>query len=163
MAQAKIIAIAAITKKDRGLGYENNLIWKIPDDMRHFREKTAGHPVITGRKNLEAMGRVLPGRPNIVVTRDPAYAKEGALIAHSIEEALEKAHALDDREIYIIGGGEIYKAALPYTDRLDLTIIEDEMPADVFFPEYSEFSKKVSEEKKEYEGTPYSFVVLERP
>ena len=99
---------------------------------------------------------------NIIVTRDKDYRKENCVIVHSIEDALEKAKQLDDGEIFIIGGGEIYKAALPHADRLYLTVIEGEREADVFFPDYSEFTKVVSEEKKEHEGIPYSFVTLER-
>lgn len=162
MAQAKVIAIAAITKSDRGLGKNNDLIWKIPEDMKHFRERTLGHPVITGRKNLEAMGRALPGRTTIVVTRDPNYKKEDVVIAHSIEEAITEAQKLDDTEIFVIGGGEIYKAALPYTNQLDLTVIDAEKDADIFFPDYSEFTKIISEQKNEHGDVPYSFVVLER-
>jgi len=156
-----ISAVAAITAKDRGLGKNNDLIWKIPDDMKHFRELTAGHPVITGRKNLEAMGRALPGRTNIVVTRDTTFAKEGCIVVHSIEDAIAEAKKYDT-EIFIIGGGEIYTAALPYTDRLYLTLINADKDADVFFPDYAEFKKMISEENHEYEGTSYSFVTLER-
>lgn len=161
MAQSKIIAIAAIGR-NRGLGKNNDLIYKIPEDMKHFRDETLGHPIITGRKNFEAMGRALPGRSTIVVTRDTTYAPEGALVAHTIEDAIQKGRELDREKVFIIGGGEIYKAALPYTDILDLTLIEDNKEADVFFPEYSEFSKVISETKKEHEGTPYSFLILER-
>lgn len=160
--KVRVSAVAAITAKDRGLGKDNDLIWKIPDDMKHFRELTAGHPVITGRKNLEAMGRALPGRTNIVVTRDTEYTKEGCIIVHSIEDAIAEAKKYDSQEIFIIGGGEIYKAALPYTDRLYLTLIEADKPADVFFPDYSEFTKIISEEEHEYQGIPYTYLALER-
>jgi len=159
--QPQIIAIAAIGK-NRGLGKDNNLIYKIPEDMKHFRDATLGHPIITGRKNFESMGRALPGRPTIVVTRDTSYTFEGVTVVHTIEDAIAKAQELDQEKIFIIGGGEIYKAALPYTDTLDLTLIDDEKPADVFFPDYSEFTKVISEEKKEHEGTSYSFVTLTR-
>ncbi len=158
----KISAIAAISGKNRGLGKDNQLLYKIPDDMKRFRELTMGHPVITGRKNFESMGRPLPGRPNIVVTRDTSYKPEGCIVVHSIEDAISKARELDSEEIFIIGGGEIYKAALPYTNRLYLTLIDAEKDADVFFPDYSEFTKKISEEKGEYEGISYSYVTLER-
>lgn len=157
----RVIAIAAIGK-NRGLGKDNNLIYKIPDDMKHFREATLGHPIITGRKNFESMGRALPGRPTIVVTRGAGYTHEGVIVVHTIEDALAKASELDQEKIFIIGGGEIYTVALPYTDTLDLTLIDDDKPADVFFPDYSEFTKVISEEKKEHEGTSYSFVLLEK-
>lgn len=162
MISPRISAIAAITAKDRGLGKDNDLIWRIPDDMKHFRELTSGHPIITGRKNLEAMGRALPGRTNIVVTRDTGYAKEGCIIVHSVEDAIAEAKKIENEEIFIIGGGEIFTTALPYTDRLYLTLIYADKPADVFFPDYSEFTKVIAEEKHEFEEIPYRYLTLER-
>jgi dihydrofolate reductase len=162
MSKVRVSAIAAISAGDRGLGKDNNLLWRIPEDMKHFRSLTMGHPVITGRKNFESMSRALPGRVNIIVTRDHSYRQENCIVVHSIEEAIQKGGELDEEEVFIIGGGEIYKAALPYTDRLYLTLIEGEKEADIFFPEYPEFTKKISEEKGAYEGTSYSFVTLER-
>lgn len=159
--QAQVIAIAAIGK-NRGLGKNNDLIYKIPEDQKHFRNETIGHPVITGRKNFEAMGRPLPERQNILVTRSESYTPEGVIVVHTIEDAIAKARELDPEKIFIIGGGEIYKAALPYTDVLDLTVIDDDKPADVFFPDYSEFKKVISEEKKEYQGIRYSIFTLKR-
>ncbi|MBY0539636.1 dihydrofolate reductase [Patescibacteria group bacterium] len=164
MAQKKplVSAIAAITEKDRGIGKDNDLLWKIPADLKRFKEITFAHPIIMGRKNFESIGRALPGRMNIIVTRDTAYRRENCVIAHSIEDAMARASALDDEEVFIIGGGEIYTQALPFTDRLYLTLIHAEKPADVFFPEYSEFTKVISEEKGEHEGTRYTFLTLDR-
>lgn len=162
MKRPRVSAIAAITAKDRGLGKGNQLLWKIPEDMAHFKQTTMGHPVITGRKNFESMGRALPGRTNIIVTRDPEYQKENCIVVHSIEDALKEARALEGEEVFIIGGGEIYTAALPYTDRLYLTVIEGERVADVFFPDYSGFTKIVSRKKGEHEGLAYEFLTLEK-
>ncbi|MBV9349720.1 MAG: dihydrofolate reductase [Patescibacteria group bacterium] len=159
---ARVSAIAAISSRDRGLGKDNDLLWKIPEDLKRFRELTTGHPIIAGRKNFESIGRPLPERTNIIVTRDEKYAKEGILIAHSVEEAIEKAKALDNEEIFVIGGGEIYRAALPYTDRLYLTVIEGEKEADVFFPDYAEFKNVLSQERKESDGIKYENITLER-
>ncbi len=163
MAQAKIIAIAAIDK-NRGIGKGNDLIFKIPEDMKRFRAVTSGHPIIFGRKNFESFPnkRPLPGRPNILVTRSTDYRPEGVIVTHSVEEAIAEARNLDSEKIYIIGGGEIYKAALPYTDQLDLTIIDASRPADTFFPDYSEFKKVLSAEKHEYQGLHYVYTILER-
>jgi dihydrofolate reductase len=164
VAQKPIVsAIAAITEKDRGIGKDNDLLWKIPEDLKRFKEITLGHPIIMGRKNFESIGRALPKRMNIVVTRDVAYHAENCVIVHSVEEAIAKAKLLDQSEVFIIGGGEIYKQALPFTDRLYLTIIHAEKPADVFFPDYAEFTKVVSEENLDFEGTPYTNITLERP
>lgn len=163
MAQKPIIsAIAAITEKDRGIGKDNDLLWKIPEDLKRFKEITLGHPIIMGRKNFESIGRALPKRMNIIITRDPHYHAENCVIVHSVEEAIAKAKLLDNEEVFIIGGGEIYKQALPYTDRLYLTLIHAEKPADVFFPDYSEFTKVIAEENRDYEGIPYSNITLER-
>lgn len=115
-----------------------------------------------GRKNYESIGRALPGRMNIIVTRDKNYHAENCVIVFSIEDALQKAKALDDEEVFIIGGGEIYRQALPLTDRLYLTLIHAEKPADVYFPDYKEFTKVVSEEKGSHEGVAYTFITLDR-
>ncbi|MDE2079126.1 MAG: dihydrofolate reductase [Patescibacteria group bacterium] len=164
MAQAKIIAIAAIDRK-RGIGKNNDLIYKIPEDQKHFRDTTMGHPIIFGRKNFDSFRNRQPldGRTNILVTRNTDLAPDGVIATHSVEEALAEARKLDDEKIYIIGGGEIYKAALPYTDELDLTIIDDERDADKFFPEYEhEFTRVLSERAGEYQGTKFKYVVLGR-
>lgn len=158
----RVSAIAAITEKDRGIGKNNDLLWKIPADLKHFKEITFAHPIILGRKNFESIGRALPGRMNIIVTRDTEYRQENCVIAHSIADAIARAKILDSEEIFIIGGGEIYTQALPFTDRLYLTLIHAEKPADVFFPEYTEFTKVVSEEKGEHEGISYTFLTLDR-
>jgi len=157
-----VSAVAAISEKDRGLGNGPDLLWKIPEDLKRFKELTFGHPIILGRKTYESIGHALPGRINIVVTRDPNYRAKNCVVVTSVETAIEKAKGLNHEEIFIIGGGEIYKAALPYTDRLYLTVIHAEKPADVFFPDYSDFKKVVSEEKREHEGIPYTFLTLDR-
>ena len=164
MAQAKIIAIAAIGK-DRGLGKGNDLVYHIPDDFKRMHRVIAGHPLIMGRKTWDSLPdgrRPLPNHANIVVTRQADFAPEGAIVVHSVEEAIGKARELDTEKIFIFGGGEIYKAALPYTDQLDLTLVDDTRPADVYFPDYSAFTRVISEEKHEYQGTPFSYVTLER-
>jgi dihydrofolate reductase len=167
MKKPLVSAIAAIGAKNRALGKDNKLLWTIPDDLKRFREITRGHPVIMGRKTFESIlsiaGKPLPDRPNIVITRDGDWAHPGAIVVHSVEEAIEKAKQLDQEEIFIIGGGEIYKAALPYTDKLYLTLIEDEKEADTFFSPYEDqFRSKTFDEGHEWNGIPYRFVNLER-
>jgi dihydrofolate reductase len=160
---ALVSAIAAITKGDRGLGHGNDLLWKIPGDMARFRELTSGHPIIMGRKTYESIGHPLPKRTNIIVTRNPDYRNEECVVVQTIEEAVTKAKELDRERVYVIGGGEIYKAALPYTDRLYLTIVDGAAQADAFFPEYEkEFTKIVSKEKGEYKRLAYEYTTLER-
>lgn len=137
-----VIIVAAI-QKDRGLGYNNELLYSITEDMKHFTSLTKGHTVIMGRKTWESIPekfRPLPDRDNIVVTRDEKYKAPGAKVVHRFYEALE--HASADRKIFVIGGGEIYNQALSYTDTLELTIIDGNKKADAFFPEYKTYFTK---------------------
>ncbi len=118
-----------------------------------------------GRKTYESIGRPLPNRTNIVITRDSGWRADGTIPAPSIEVAIEKANAIDAREVFVIGGGQVYAQALPYTTRLYLTLIEEKTPvdADTFFPPYEkEFTKLVSEERGSHEGIQYRWVTLER-
>lgn len=157
-----ISAIAAMDEK-RGIGKNNNLLFKIPEDFKRMRSLTDGHPLVMGRKTHESIGRVLPNRTNIIVTRDPDYKVEGAVVVHSLEEAFavaQKSPGAD--EIFIFGGGQIFQKVLPKVDRLYLTIVEGDYGADTFFPDYSEFKKVVFEQAGEWDGYKYTFLDLER-
>lgn len=156
-----ISLVAAIQKKDRGLGFRNALLVRIPDDLKRFKDITSGHPVIMGRKTFESIGRPLPGRTNIVITRDEAYAAPGVTACHSVEEALRCAKEIDP-DVFVIGGGEIYRASLPYADRLYLTVIESDLPADTFFPPYDDFTAVIQEERHGDSSPPYSYLTLEK-
>lgn len=164
---ARICAVVAIGK-NRELGYGEKLLWHIPDDLKRFKELTLGHPIIMGRKTFESIlgytqGKPLPGRTNIVVTRDTSWKYQGVLVAASLEEAIAKGRELDEKEVHIGGGAQIYEQALPHIDKLYLTLIDDEKEADSFFPEYEkEFTKKVFEEKREWNGLNYRWVNMER-
>lgn len=151
------------------IGKENQLLWHIVEDLKRFKRLTLGHPVIMGRKTFESiiasLGKPLPGRTNIVVTRDRTWSHEGVTVAHSIQEALEKARSIDNEEIFIGGGGELYRQALPFVDRLYLTLIEDDKEGDSYFPEYEkEFTKILAREEHvdEKTGLRYSWLDLER-
>ena len=173
----RISMIAAISR-DRGLGNDNDLLWHIPKDLQHFRDITRGHPVIMGRNTWESLPegrRPLPNRMNIVLVRHvppksgeggrgDAYDAPGATVTPSLESALEIAKsAPGGDEVFVIGGGQIYAAALPFADRLYLTLVDGEKKADVFFPPYeSEFTKIISDEPHESDGLKYRFVTLER-
>lgn len=159
----KISLIAAIGA-NRELGEGNKLIWHISSDLKRFRELTTGHPIIMGRKTFESIGKVLPNRTNIIVTRDPEYKAEGAMIAGSIEEALRAADTQgDNEEIFIIGGAQIFDQAIKMADKLYLTKINSEAPlADAFFPDYSGFKKVNFAEKHNDDGLEYEFVNLEK-
>ncbi len=161
------VALGRSGTRNRAIGKNNQLLWHIPDDLKRFKALTLGHPVIMGRKTFESIveviGTPLPNRTNIVITRDPNWSHEGVTTFHDFNKALEYAKTLDKKEVYIGGGGEIYELALPHTDKLYLTLIDDEKEADSFFPEYEEeFTKKTFEEEREWNGLRYTFVDLER-
>ncbi len=162
MKKPRISAIAALNKRDRSIGKNNELIWKIPADLQRFKRLTTGHPIIMGRKTFESIGRALPNRTNIIVTRNPGYKVEGCIVCDSIEAALDIARARDSEEIFIIGGGEIYKAALPFTDRLYLTLVDSAESGDIFFPDYSQFAKVIESEVSATDEPRYEWVTLER-
>jgi len=166
------VSIVAAIGRNRELGKYNDLLWHIPEDLKRFKTLTLGHPVIMGRTTFEsivtALGKPLPGRTNIVISREnePRYAATDAahvIITHSIEEALAHAREIDNEEVFIGGGAQIYNLALPYTDRLYLTLIDDEKDADTFFPEYEDvFTKKIVSEEKTHNALLYRFLTLDR-
>lgn len=147
MAQPQVSIIAAIGE-GRELGKNNKLLWHFPEDMKYFKEKTQGHVVIMGRKTYESIGRLLPQRTNIIISRNPDLKIEGTIIAHSLEEALDIAKKKEKEEIFIIGGAQIYREALPIVDKLYLTLVRGNYEADVFFPEYQSLFPKVLSKKE---------------
>jgi dihydrofolate reductase len=162
MNNPRVSIIVAIDKK-RGIGKGNDLLFKIPEDFKRMKELTSGHAIIMGRRTFESIGRVLPNRTNIIVSRDRNFQFEGAVVVHSLEDALRQAQRKND-EIFIFGGGQIFKEALEknLVDRLYLTIVKGDYGADTFFPDYSEFTKIIEKEDKEADGYQYSFVTLEQ-
>ncbi len=164
----RVVAAIAAIGKNRELGKGNELLWHIPDDLKRFKELSLGHPIILGRKTFESIvamiGKPLPGRTNVVVTRDLGWRHDSVVIATSIEDALEKAKQAPGGEKVIIGGGaEIYSLALPYTDTLHLTLIDDSKEADSFFPEYEAvFTHKVFEEEREWNDLRYRWTDFTR-
>src|SRR3989344_5036089 len=134
-----ISCIAALGTTTRAIGKNNTLLWRIKEDLGRFKSLTTGHPIIMGRKNFESIGRPLPNRTNIVITRNKEYAAEGCFVVHSFDEAVTKAKEVEEKEIFIIGGGEIYTQALPITHKLYLTLVDSNETGDVFFPDYSGF------------------------
>jgi dihydrofolate reductase len=158
-----ISIIVAIAENDV-IGNNNQLIWHIPDDLKRFKALTMGHHIIMGRKTWESIGRALPGRVSIVVTRNADFQANGALIAHSVEEAIELAKA--DNEVFIIGGGELYKQALPMANKLYLTKVHKAFKGDVSFPaiDYNHWLEIFQEKGKptEKDGLEYTFVNLKK-
>ena len=162
----RVSAIAAIGKNTRVLGKDNDLVFKIPEDLKRFRTLTKSHPVIMGRKTWESLpeiARPLPNRANFVVTRQASYAAEGATVSPTIEAAIESTkNAEGADEIFIIGGGELYALALPLVDRLYLTLVDADAEGDVHFPEYPEFTKVIEHESHPEHAPPFEYVTLER-
>jgi dihydrofolate reductase len=164
----RISIVAAIGTKTLALGKGNELLWHLPEDLKRFKELTSGHAIIMGRKTFDSILAVLkkplPNRTSIVVTRDPAWQYEGAIAATSIEDAITKAKEIEKEEIFIGGGAQIYELALPHTDRLYLTLIDDEgAEADVFFPAYADEFTEIIEEIEGPPGAPhYRWVTLEK-
>lgn len=184
------ISLIVAMGRNREIGAKNKLLWKIPEELKRFKEITTGHSIIMGRKTHESIGRVLPNRTNIVITRDTTYEIQdtNAGVVHSLEEAISYASSFRDNEvakqsqqpeiaagsvtphtdigngeIFIIGGAQIFAEALPLADKLYVTLVDADFPeADSFFPEYEDkFTKKVFEQDQESAGYKYKFLELE--
>lgn len=163
-----IAAIGYGKDKNRAIGKGNQLLWHIPADLKRFREITKGHPCIMGRKTFDSiiaiLGKPLPHRTNIVITRDAAWTHEGVLQVSSIEEAIQLAKRMGGgEEVFIIGGAEIYALGISYADKLYLTLIDDEKEGDAFFPPFEGIFKGiVYEEEHTHEGIPYRWLDVTR-
>jgi dihydrofolate reductase len=158
------VSVIAALAKNRVIGVENRLPWRLPEDLAHFKALTLGHPILMGRKTFESLGRPLPGRRNVVITRNPDYRPEGAVVAHSIDAAI--ALCADADEIFFIGGAELYAQAIPLADRLYLTEVDVEAEGDAWFPDYdrSAFREVVRERHTGEKGDAlhFDFAVYER-
>ena len=161
------ISIIVAMGESSVIGLEGGMPWRIPADLKHFKAITMGKPIIMGRKTHESIGRALPGRTNIVITRQPDYETEGAEVATSMDAALAMAGdvAGDSGEAMIIGGAEIYRAALPIADRIHLTEVGSAPKGDVYFPRFDRGDWKETE-REEFPAIgdvpAYSFVMLDR-
>jgi dihydrofolate reductase len=160
----KVSIIVAIDEK-RGIGKNNDLLFKIPEDFKRMRTITNGHPIIMGKRTFDSIGRILPNRTNIIVTRNHEFQFEGAVIAYSLEEALRRAQEHDgNEEVFIFGGGQLFKEAIErgLVDRLYLTVVKGEYGADTFFPDYSAFTKIIEKVERKADGYEYTFLTLEK-
>lgn len=157
------IALVAAVARGGVIGRDGGLPWRLPEDMAHFREVTMGNPVVMGRKTWDSLPdrfRPLPGRRNVVVTRNPAWSAEGAERAGSLEEALALVEGSE--RVSVIGGGEIFASALPLADELRLTEIDLDVDGDAFFPEWEGFVETAREEHVGENGTAFAFVTYRR-
>ena len=161
MIHPRLSIIVAVDEK-RAIGKDNRLLWHIGEDLKHFKKLTSGHTVIMGENTYHSIGKALPNRTNIVVTLDESFSAPSCLVAHSLDGALAVARENEQEEIFIIGGASIYKQFLPKVNRLYLTLVSGEHEADTFFPDYSDFTKVISEEKMDNGEYAFSFIVVER-
>jgi dihydrofolate reductase len=128
------LSIIVAMSKNRVIGRDGKIPWHLSEDLKRFKQITMGHTIIMGRKTFESIGKTLPGRKNIVITRNPRFAPHGVTIAHSLNDAIREAG--DDSEIFVIGGAEIFKEALPRASKLYLTLIERGFDGDAFFRDF---------------------------
>ncbi len=157
------LSLIAAMAKNRVIGRDNALPWRLPSDLKHFRRVTLGKPIIMGRKTFESIGRALDGRQNIVVTRNQAFKAEGVTIVHDVGAALEAAGG---GEAMVIGGATIYEQTLPLADRIYLTLIHEAFDGDAYFPELNNDEWRELERRDVEAGTDagygYSFITLEK-
>lgn len=156
-----MISLLVAMDKKRTIGKDNNLPWHLPADLAFFKRVTMGHPIVMGRKTHESIGRALPGRTNIIITRDKHYSAHGCKVIHSIEEIKNIEENKED-EVFVIGGAEIFNKAVDFADQLYITLIEDTFEGDTFFPEIVEAEwELVSKEKGiKDEKNPYDYFFL---
>ena len=157
------ISLIAAMAKNRVIGKQGEIPWKIPGEQKLFKKFTLGHAVIMGRKTYESLDQPLSGRTNIVVTRQKQYRAEGSIVVHDLSSALDCCPQ-DEDEAFICGGGQSYHEALPIADRIYLTVIPREIPGDTYFPDISATEFRVSQsESIKLEGVePYHFFIYER-
>jgi len=162
------ISLIVARATDNAIGKDNDLLWKIKDDLRLFKRTTAGHVVVHGRKSFESIGFPLPNRSNIIITRNKEYKADGAFVTNSLEEAIDLGHKLEQNgELFILGGAEIYRQSLDLVDRMYLSEVDGKFPeADAHFPEPNlngwEKVKCDSYEKNETNEFAFDFCVWER-
>jgi len=158
------ISVIAALARNRVIGIENRLPWRLPEDLAHFKALTLNHPILMGRKTFESLGRPLLGRTNVVITRNPHYCKDGCLVADSIPAAIALCQDVD--EIFFIGGADLYAQAIPLADRLYLTEVDIEAAGDAWFPEYDKRAfREISREShagEKGDALRFDFVVYER-
>ncbi len=140
-----MLTIIVAHDQNRLIGGGNALLWHLPEDLKRFKALTSGHPILMGRKTFESIGRPLPHRTNIVITHNPAWKHEGVLVAEGLEEAMAMA-SMKDSDIFLIGGGELYRQGLHYADLLEITEVQGTYEGDTWFPPYLENFAELSRE-----------------
>ena len=160
-----LISLIAAVSENGVIGRNNGLPWYLPADLQFFKKTTFGHPIIMGRKNFESIGKALPGRTNILLTRNPNFANADLKVAHSLKEAFEIAQKTGTEECFVIGGAEIYIGALPFCQKLYLTRVHGIFEGDTYMPEFEKNFRKISSVsnfKDERNAYDYDFEVFVR-
>ncbi len=157
-----LVSVVAALARNSVIGVNNTLPWRLPEDIKHFKALTLGHHLIMGRKTYESIGRPLPGRTTVIVTRDPAYRAEGCLVATSIDAAIDACG--DDPELFCVGGAQLYAQVLPRADLLYLTEIQADYAGDAWFPEFEPVLWRECERRENIgqDGLVYHFVTYRR-
>ncbi|SDJ68443.1 dihydrofolate reductase [Sediminibacillus albus] len=147
----------------RVIGYKNDLPWRLPNDLKFFKRLTTSHCVIMGRKTFESMNGPLPNRKNVILTRDEEYHPEGCEVIHSIDTIVDWSKANPEEEYFVIGGGDIFEQILPFSDRMYMTLIDEEFPGDTYFPMFdeSEWSLTRKEKGEKNEKNPYDYYFIQ--
>ena len=160
MYHGKKITIIAAMARNLAIGFNGDMPWHLPGELKHFKETTMGKPIVMGRKTWESIGRALPGRQNLVVSRNPAFTAEGCEIVASLEQAIMLARG---EEVMIIGGGQLYAQALDFTDRMILTLVDCNPEADTWFPLWceQEWEQSASRSEPADENNPLAYRVIE--
>ena len=160
MLGGKKITLVAAMASNRAIGLDGAMPWHLPRELKHFKSTTMGHPIIMGRKTWESIGRALPGRQNIVVTRNPAFGADGCDAVASLAAAVEVANG---EEVMVIGGGQLYGQALPHADRMVLTQVDCEPAADTWFPEWdpADWAEVSFREEDPDEANPYAYRAID--
>lgn len=160
------VSLLLAASENNVIGKDNKLPWHLPDDLKYFKNLTWGLPILMGRKTFDSIGKPLPGRKSIVITRNGAWQHEGVDVVHSIEDAIQKAEGYGAKEIFVIGGAEIFETALPTANRIYLTSIHHQFDGDVFFPQINEEEWQVVSsrfcEKDEKNAFDHTYQVWER-
>lgn len=172
------ISILVAQAKNRVIGRDGDLPWRLSNDLRNFKRLTMGHPIVMGRKTMDSIGRLLPGRQTIILTRDKDYSFDGATVAHSWDNAFQAAedherqrieesgNDADAAEVFIVGGAEIYTLALPHSDRIYLTDVDVEVDGDTYFPEFDRQGWATNSEESfpadAKNDHPHTFLTLDR-
>lgn len=162
--QQPLISLVAAMAENGTIGRDNSLPWRLPEDLKRFKALTMGKLLLMGRKTYESIGRPLPGRTNLVLTRDREWRAEGVIVVRSLGQALR--HARDAQELVAIGGAEIYRLLMPFARRIHLTLVHAEIPGDTFFPDFDPTQwadvECLSHPADERNAYPFTFVTLER-